>query len=115
MFSCFLLSGMSAKEKKTNLKWNFCISAPQTPTDWAKKKKEPLGKLSSLFKLLLLLLSSFHELSSQEMLAEPLGAVGPSLLGALHALLSHISLPSLLGAALGIFGQPLALFYEKNR
>ncbi|KAF4804609.1 telomere-associated protein RIF1 isoform X1 [Turdus rufiventris] len=89
--------------------------SPQTPTDWAKKKKEPLGKLSSLFKLLLLLLSSFHELSSQEMLAEPLGAVGPSLLGALHALLSHISLPSLLGAALGIFGQPLALFYEKNR
>uniref|UniRef100_A0A8C3Y021 Replication timing regulatory factor 1 n=1 Tax=Catharus ustulatus TaxID=91951 RepID=A0A8C3Y021_CATUS len=89
--------------------------SPQTPTDWAKKKKEPLGKLSSLFKLLLLLLSSFHELSSQEELAEPLGALGPSLLGALHALLSHIALPSLLGAALGIFGQPLALFYERNR
>nr|XP_041573344.1 telomere-associated protein RIF1 isoform X4 [Taeniopygia guttata] len=86
--------------------------SPQTPTDWAKKKKEPLGKLSSLFKLLLLLLNSFHELGSSELQAEPLGL---SLLAALHALVTHISLPSLLGTTLATFSQPLAVFYEKTK
>uniref|UniRef100_A0A8C3XER0 Replication timing regulatory factor 1 n=1 Tax=Cyanoderma ruficeps TaxID=181631 RepID=A0A8C3XER0_9PASS len=88
--------------------------SPQTPTDWAKKKKEPLGKLASLFKLLLVLLNSFHEFSSQEIHAESLIAMGPSLLAALHTILSHISLPSLIGATFAIFSKPLALFYEKN-
>lgn len=32
-------------------KFNF-ILAPQRPSDWSKKKKEPLGKLASLFKLI---------------------------------------------------------------
>ncbi|XP_071291612.1 telomere-associated protein RIF1 [Agelaius tricolor] len=89
--------------------------SPQTPTDWAKKKKEPLGKLSSLLKLLLLLLNSFHELSCTEQPAEPLLALGLALLAALHGLVSHISLPSLLGTALGTFSRALALFYEKTR
>ncbi|KAM4897931.1 telomere-associated protein RIF1 [Sylvia borin] len=89
--------------------------SPQTPTDWAKKKKEPLGKLTSLFKLLLVLLNSFHEFSSQEIHAESLISVGPSLLAALHTILSHISLPSLLGATLAIFSKPLAVFYEKTK
>uniref|UniRef100_A0A803WFV7 Replication timing regulatory factor 1 n=1 Tax=Ficedula albicollis TaxID=59894 RepID=A0A803WFV7_FICAL len=89
--------------------------SPQTPTDWAKKKKEPLGKLSSLFKLLLLLLNSFHELSCREVHSEPLTAVGPSLLAALHSIISHISLPSLLGTTLAFFSKPLAVFYEKNK
>ncbi|KAM7017285.1 telomere-associated protein RIF1 [Passerculus sandwichensis] len=89
--------------------------SPQTPTDWAKKKKEPLGKLSSLLKLLLLLLKWFHELSRGEQQAEPLLAPGLALLAALHSIISHISLPSLLGTTLGTFSQPLALFYEKNR
>ncbi|NWT31978.1 RIF1 protein, partial [Cardinalis cardinalis] len=89
--------------------------SPQTPTDWAKKKKEPLGKLSSLLKLLLLLLNSFHELSCTEQQAEPLLALGLSLLAALHSIISHISLPSLLGTTLGTFSKPLALFYEKTR
>ncbi|XP_063017413.1 telomere-associated protein RIF1 [Melospiza melodia melodia] len=89
--------------------------SPQTPTDWAKKKKEPLGKLSSLLKLLLLLLNWFHELSRGEQQAEPLLAPGLALLAALHSIISHISLPSLLGTTLGTFSQPLALFYEKNR
>ncbi|XP_053838727.1 telomere-associated protein RIF1 isoform X1 [Vidua macroura] len=89
--------------------------SPQTPTDWAKKKKEPLGKLSSLFKLLLMLLSSFHELSCSEVHAESLGALGPSLLAAVHAVVSRISLPSLLGTTLAIFSQPLAVFYEKTK
>ncbi|NXL69475.1 RIF1 protein, partial [Leptocoma aspasia] len=89
--------------------------SPQTPTDWAKKKKEPLGKLSSLFKLLLMLLNSFHEFSSQEMHAEPLVSLGPSLLAALLTIISRISLPSLLGTTLAIFSKPLAVFYEKSR
>ncbi|NXF26164.1 RIF1 protein, partial [Rhodinocichla rosea] len=89
--------------------------SPQTPTDWAKKKKEPLGKLSSLLKLLLLLLNSFHELSCTEQQAEPLLALGLSLLAAVHGIISHISLPSLLGTTLGTFSTALALFYEKTR
>ncbi|NXB04396.1 RIF1 protein, partial [Cnemophilus loriae] len=89
--------------------------SPQTPTDWAKKKKEPLGKLASLFKLLLLLLSSFHELGCQEALPESLMSVGPSLLAALHAILSRISLPPLLGTTFAVFSKPLAVFYEKTK
>ncbi|NXT98805.1 RIF1 protein, partial [Buphagus erythrorhynchus] len=89
--------------------------SPQTPTDWAKKKKEPLGKLSSLFRLLLLLLNSFHEFSSKEMHSESLISTGPALLAALHATISHISLPSLLGTTFAFFSKPLAVFYEKNK
>ncbi|XP_064291410.1 telomere-associated protein RIF1 isoform X2 [Passer domesticus] len=89
--------------------------SPQTPTDWAKKKKEPLGKLSSLFRLLLLLLDSFHELSCCEQQAEALQALGTALLATLGTIISHISLPSLLGTTLATFSKPLALFYEKNK
>ncbi|XP_014104607.1 PREDICTED: telomere-associated protein RIF1 [Pseudopodoces humilis] len=89
--------------------------SPQTPTDWAKKKKEPLGKLSSLFKLLLLLLNSFHEFSSKEIHEESLISLGPSLLAALHSIISHISLPSLIGSTFAIFSKPLAVFFEKNK
>ncbi|NXC00498.1 RIF1 protein, partial [Orthonyx spaldingii] len=89
--------------------------SPQTPTDWAKKKKEPLGKLSSLFKLLLLLLNSFHEFSSMETHSESLISLGPPLLAALHTIISHISLPSVIGTTFGIFSKPLAVFYEKTK
>uniref|UniRef100_A0A8C0VCZ9 Replication timing regulatory factor 1 n=1 Tax=Cyanistes caeruleus TaxID=156563 RepID=A0A8C0VCZ9_CYACU len=89
--------------------------SPQTPTDWAKKKKEPLGKLASLFKLLLLLLNSFHEFSSKEIHEESLISLGPSLLAALHSIISHISLPSLIGSTFAIFSKPLAVFFEKNK
>ncbi|NWV99831.1 RIF1 protein, partial [Machaerirhynchus nigripectus] len=89
--------------------------SPQTPTDWAKKKKEPLGKLASLFKLLLMLLNSFHEFSSKETHSESLISVGPSLLAALHTIISHISLPSVIGTMFAIFAKPLAVFYEKTR
>ncbi|NWV29712.1 RIF1 protein, partial [Origma solitaria] len=89
--------------------------SPQTPTDWAKKKKEPLGKLASLFRLLLLLLNSFHELSPREELSEALLGVGPALLAALHSIVSHISLPSLFGSTFAVFSKPLAVFYEKTK
>ncbi|NXO05876.1 RIF1 protein, partial [Oriolus oriolus] len=89
--------------------------SPQTPTDWAKKKKEPLGKLASLFKLLLMLLNSFHEFSSKETHWESLISLGPSLLAALHTIISHISLPSVIGTTFAIFSKPLAVFYEKTK
>ncbi|NWR92917.1 RIF1 protein, partial [Furnarius figulus] len=88
--------------------------SPQTPTDWSKKKKEPLGKLASLFKLLVMLLNSFHTFSSQEAHSETLNSVGPSILSALHTIISHISLPSLIGTLFAIFSKPLAVFYEKT-
>ncbi|KAI1237396.1 hypothetical protein IHE44_0014661 [Lamprotornis superbus] len=86
------------------------LEAPQTPTDWAKKKKEPLGKLCSLFKLLLLLLDSFHELCSRDDGSwESLVSLGMSLLAALHTISSHVALPSLLAATLAFFAKPLVL------
>ncbi|XP_027551651.1 telomere-associated protein RIF1 [Neopelma chrysocephalum] len=89
--------------------------SPQTPSDWSKKKKEPLGKLASLFKLLVLLLDSFHVFSSQETCSETLISVGPSVLAALHNIISHISLPSVMGTMFAIFSKPLAVFYEKTK
>ncbi|XP_027512107.1 telomere-associated protein RIF1 isoform X4 [Corapipo altera] len=89
--------------------------SPQTPSDWSKKKKEPLGKLASLFKLLVMLLDSFHVFSSQETCSETLISVGPSVLAALHSIISHISLPSVMGTMFAIFSKPLAVFYEKNK
>ncbi|KAJ7402068.1 hypothetical protein BTVI_89750 [Pitangus sulphuratus] len=89
--------------------------SPQTPSDWSKKKKEPLGKLGSLFKLLVTLLDSFHALSPQESCWETLLSAGPSLLAALHTIISHISLPSLLATTLATFANPLAGFYEQTR
>ncbi|NXP17252.1 RIF1 protein, partial [Scytalopus superciliaris] len=88
--------------------------SPQTPTDWSKKKKEPLGKLTSVFKLLVMLLNSFHIFSSKETCSETLNSVGPSILAALHTIISHISLPSVIGTMLAIFSKPLAVFYEKT-
>ncbi|NXF07513.1 RIF1 protein, partial [Smithornis capensis] len=89
--------------------------SPQTSTDWTKKKKEPLGKLASLFKLLVMLLNSFHAFSSKESCSETLVCVGPSILAALQTIISHISLPSLIATMLAIFSKPLALFYEKTK
>ncbi|KAJ7424916.1 hypothetical protein WISP_26112 [Willisornis vidua] len=88
--------------------------SPQTPTDWSKKKKEPLGKLSSLFKLLVMLLDSFHTFSSKETSSETLNSVGPSILAALQTIISHISLPSVIGSMFAVFSRPLAVFYEKT-
>ncbi|XP_069717753.1 telomere-associated protein RIF1 isoform X2 [Phaenicophaeus curvirostris] len=89
--------------------------SPQTPTDWSKKKKEPLGKLASLFKLLVMLLNSFHVFSSQETCSETLLAVGPSIIAVLHSIISHVSLPSVIGTILALLSKPLAAFYEKTK
>ncbi|NXI70941.1 RIF1 protein, partial [Anseranas semipalmata] len=89
--------------------------SPQTPTDWSKKKKEPLGKLSSLFKLLVMLLNSFHVFSSKEIFSETLVSVGPTIIAILHNIISHVSLPSVIGTMFAIFSKPLAVFYEKTK
>ncbi|XP_042664476.1 telomere-associated protein RIF1 isoform X2 [Tyto alba] len=89
--------------------------SPQTPTDWSKKKKEPLGKLAPLFKLLVMLLNSFHVFSSKEICSETLVSVGPSILAILHNIISHVSLPSVIGTMFAIFSKPLAVFYEKTK
>ncbi|NXU08020.1 RIF1 protein, partial [Pardalotus punctatus] len=90
--------------------------SPQTPTEWAKKKKkEPLGKLASLFKLLLVLLNSFHEFSSRGIHPEALSALGPPLLATLHSIISRISLPSVISTMFAVFSKPLAVFYEKTK
>ncbi|KAM6333089.1 telomere-associated protein RIF1 isoform 1-T1 [Podargus strigoides] len=90
------------------------IRSPQTPTDWSKKKKDPLGKLASLFKLLVMLLNSFHVFSSKEICSETLVSVGPSIITILHNIISHVSLPSVIGTMFAIFSKPLAVFYEKT-
>ncbi|NXT75247.1 RIF1 protein, partial [Zapornia atra] len=89
--------------------------SPQTPSDWSKKKKEPLGKLASLFKLLVMLLNSFHVFSSKEMCSETLISVGPSVIAVLHNIISHVSLPSVITTMFAIFSKPLAVFYEKTK
>ncbi|NXE76661.1 RIF1 protein, partial [Cochlearius cochlearius] len=89
--------------------------SPQTPTDWSMKKKEPLGKLASLFKLLVMLLNSFHVFSSKEICSETLVSVGPSIIAILHNIISHVSLPSVIGTMFAIFSKPLAVFYEKTK
>ncbi|XP_062434616.1 telomere-associated protein RIF1 [Rhea pennata] len=99
----------------------YCIKyqpksrSPQTPTDWSKKKKEPLGKLASLFKLLVMLINSFHVFSSKEICSETLVSVGPSIIAILHNIISHVSLPSVIGTMFAIFSKPLAIFYEKAK
>uniref|UniRef100_A0A674JH68 Replication timing regulatory factor 1 n=1 Tax=Terrapene triunguis TaxID=2587831 RepID=A0A674JH68_9SAUR len=89
--------------------------SPQTPTDWSKKKKEPLGKLASLFKLLVKLINSFHMLSSKDTQSETLISVGTSVIAILHNIISHISLPSMIRTMFATLSKPLAMFYEKTK
>ncbi|XP_067405580.1 telomere-associated protein RIF1 isoform X2 [Emydura macquarii macquarii] len=89
--------------------------SPQTPTDWSKKKKEPLGTLASLFKLLVKLINSFHVLSSKDTQSETLISVGTSVIAILHNIISHVSLPSVMRTMFATLSKPLAIFYEKTK
>uniref|UniRef100_A0A7M4ENN0 Replication timing regulatory factor 1 n=1 Tax=Crocodylus porosus TaxID=8502 RepID=A0A7M4ENN0_CROPO len=89
--------------------------SPQTPTDWSKKKREPLGKLASLFKLLVMLINSFHVLRSKEINSESLISVGSSIIAVLHNVISHVSLPSVIRTMFATLSKPLAVFYEKTK
>ncbi|TKC34547.1 hypothetical protein EI555_013556, partial [Monodon monoceros] len=85
------------------------------PSDWSKKKKEPLGKLASLFKLIVRVICSFHTLSLKEVHSDTLLAIGNSITSILSNVLGHISLPSMIRKIFATLTRPLALFYENSK
>uniref|UniRef100_A0A8D2LRJ2 Replication timing regulatory factor 1 n=1 Tax=Varanus komodoensis TaxID=61221 RepID=A0A8D2LRJ2_VARKO len=85
-------------------------TSPQIPTDWSKKKKDPLGKLSSLIKLLMIMVNSLQTLASKESGSEKLAAVGTSVVGVLQNIIGHISLPSVIRSLFGTITKPVAEF-----
>ncbi|XP_015265714.1 PREDICTED: telomere-associated protein RIF1 [Gekko japonicus] len=89
--------------------------SPQTPTDWSKKKKDPLGKLSSLIRLVAVLISSAHILWSKEPSPEKLVPVAASVVSILQNIIGHIFLSSVIRSVFEIITKPLAVFYEKAR
>lgn len=90
-----------------------CSSAPQTLVDWAKRKKNPLGKLSSLIKLLIILMNSLQMLLSEESDFEQLAPLGFMIVGILHNIIGRVSLPSIIRPVLGFIAKPFTALYEK--
>ncbi|XP_056390403.1 telomere-associated protein RIF1 isoform X2 [Hyla sarda] len=93
--------------------------APHTPTDWAKKKKAPLGNLHSLLVLLEKLIDGFHTLCSDQSLLETSGStlttIGSSIIGCLSTCISHISLPSVLRTVFSSLTNSASVFYAKTK
>ncbi|KAB0390563.1 hypothetical protein E2I00_003261 [Balaenoptera physalus] len=85
------------------------------PSDWSKKKKEPLGKLASLFKLIVRVIYPFHTLSLKEVHSDTLLAIGNSITSILSNVLGHISLPSMIRKMFATLTRPLALFYKNSK
>ncbi|XP_058156917.1 telomere-associated protein RIF1 isoform X2 [Dasypus novemcinctus] len=98
-----------------NIKYQPQVKLPQTPSDWSKKKKEPLGKLASLFKLIVRVIYSFHTLSFKEVHSDTLLTVGISITSILSNVLGHISLPSMIQKMFATLTRPLALLYENSK
>ncbi|XP_058520458.1 telomere-associated protein RIF1 isoform X2 [Ochotona princeps] len=98
-----------------NIKYQSKVKSPQRPSDWAKKKKEPLGKLASLFKLIVRVIYAFHTLSFKEVHSDTLLAVGNSVSSILSSILGHISLPSIMQKIFATLTRPLALFFENAK
>ncbi|OCT61061.1 replication timing regulatory factor 1 S homeolog isoform X1 [Xenopus laevis] len=92
---------------------------PHTPTDWAKKKREPLGNLNSMLKLLVKLIDSFHGLGLEECQLEAnsvtLISTGSSLIGVLSACVSHVTLPSVIRTVFTMITKPLSLLFKKTQ
>ncbi|XP_063115129.1 telomere-associated protein RIF1 isoform X2 [Cavia porcellus] len=97
-----------------NNKYQPIVKSPQRSSDWAKKKKEPLGKLASLFKLTVRVICSFHTLSFKETHSDTLLGIGNSIINMISNLLGHISLPSVIRKIFTVLTRPLALFYENS-
>ncbi|XP_027733451.1 telomere-associated protein RIF1 isoform X2 [Vombatus ursinus] len=91
------------------------IKLPQTPTDWSKKKKEPLGKLTSLFKVILKVMDAFHDVSFKNLHSETLLSVGNSIISIISTILGHVSLPSVIQTIFATLTKPLALLYENSK
>ncbi|XP_042539320.1 telomere-associated protein RIF1 isoform X1 [Dipodomys spectabilis] len=98
-----------------NNKYQPQIKSPQRSSDWSKKKKEPLGKLASLFKMLVRIMCSFHTLSFKEGHSDTLLAIGNSIISILSNVLGHISLPSVIRNMFATLIRPVALFYENSK
>ncbi|XP_032266482.1 telomere-associated protein RIF1 isoform X3 [Phoca vitulina] len=95
-----------------NTKYQPKVKSPQRPSDWSKKKKEPLGKLASLFKLTVRVIYTFHTLSFKEVHSDTLLTVGNSITSILSNVLGRISLSSMIRKIFATLTRPLALFYE---
>ncbi|XP_028625012.1 telomere-associated protein RIF1 [Grammomys surdaster] len=98
-----------------NIKYQPKIKSPQRSSDWSRKKKEPLGKLASLFKLIVRVIDSFHTLSLKETYSDTLLAIGNSIISMLSNIFGHISLPSMIREIFATFTRPLALLYENSK
>nr|XP_024652041.1 telomere-associated protein RIF1 isoform X3 [Macaca nemestrina] len=98
-----------------NIKYQPKVKSPQRPSDWSKKKNEPLGKLTSLFKLIVKVIYSFHTLSFKEAHSDTLFTIGNSITSIISSVLVHISLPSMIRKIFATLTRPLALFYENSK
>ncbi|KAF6362097.1 replication timing regulatory factor 1 [Rhinolophus ferrumequinum] len=98
-----------------NIKYQTKVKSPKRPSDWSKKKKEPLGKLASLFKLIVRVIYSFHTLSLKEAHSDTLLTVGNAILSILSSVLGHISLPFMIRKIFATLTSPLALFYKNSK
>ncbi|XP_049629011.1 telomere-associated protein RIF1 isoform X2 [Suncus etruscus] len=99
-----------------NIKYQPQIKSPQRPSsDWSKKKKEPLGKLTSLFKLIVRMIYSFNSLSLKEVHSDTLLTIGNSIISILSSVLGHISLPSMIRKVFATLAKPLVLFYDNSK
>ncbi|XP_070587617.1 telomere-associated protein RIF1 isoform X2 [Erythrolamprus reginae] len=86
---------------------------PQTLVEWTKRKKNPLGELSSLIKLLIILINALQMLLSKQSDFEKLAPVGFVIVGILHNIIGHVSLPSIIRSVLGFTARPFTALYEK--
>ncbi|XP_035292974.1 telomere-associated protein RIF1 isoform X2 [Cricetulus griseus] len=98
-----------------NIKYQPKIKSPQRSSDWSRKKKEPLGKLASLFKLIVKVIHSFHTLSFKEKCTDALLTIGNSIISMISNIFGHISLPSMIREIFATFTKPLALLYENSK
>nr|XP_033800632.1 telomere-associated protein RIF1 isoform X2 [Geotrypetes seraphini] len=101
-----------------SIKFQAKTKAPHTPTDWSKRRREPLGNLTSLLKILVKLINSFHALNYKvtqpEAPTSALVTVGSSIIVILSSIISNISLTSAIRALFAILVPPLTSFYERN-
>nr|XP_048281625.1 telomere-associated protein RIF1 [Myodes glareolus] len=98
-----------------NIKYQPKIKSPQRSSEWSRKKKEPLGKLASLFKLIVRVIHSFHSLSFKETYSDTLVNIVNSVISMLSNIFGHISLPSMIREIFTTFTRPLALLYENSK
>uniref|UniRef100_UPI00398F8DEE telomere-associated protein RIF1 n=1 Tax=Pristiophorus japonicus TaxID=55135 RepID=UPI00398F8DEE len=91
---------------------------PHTPTQWLKKKQEPLGNLTSLLKLLVKITDAFHELSSKESQIETptagMVSIGGGIVGILSSIFTHLSLASAIQAVFTNLAGSISTFYERT-